>query len=71
MTVARTTQAPTLTLSNVDPSARVSHSAALVLSANALHLLTSQVCVLMLSENVPDDGAPGNANKYRQIQIAC
>ena len=70
MTVARTTQAPALTLTAVNPMARVSQSATLVLSANALHMLTTQVCALMLSDNVPDDTG-SNPNKYRQIQIAC
>ena len=69
MTVARTSQEVALTLSAINPNLRVSQAATLVLSANALNLLASQVCVLMLSENVPDD--TGNANKYRQIQIAC
>lgn len=70
MTVKRTTQSVELTLTSVNPLMHVSQCVELVLSANALHMLTTQVCALMLSDNVPDD-VTGNVNKYRQIQIAC
>lgn len=85
-TNARTTQAAVEAASNVDPNLIATQVALEVMSANSMNMIVTQVALETLSPQTQNlyatqvslevlSGDPwpssGNANKYRQIQIAC
>lgn len=70
-TNARVTQAAVESVSISDPNLVATQVALEVMSSNSLNMIVTQVALELISTNVPDDVAPSNGNKYRQIQIAC